>query len=225
MKAILAVAQERELVRTLRKNLKNAGYRVVAAADEQTALTVSGHEQPDLILMDLGQPEFNGFSACQRLRQTTDAPILVLTARVEEAERIVAHAVCADDYVLKPFNPRQLVARVQTLLLWAKRRDVVNSDVVRVGELELNLAHHQATVAGEPADLTPAELGLLAKLAAEPGRAFSRRQLVSALNGGRIISERTIDTHIKNLRAKIEPDPRQPRFILTVYGVGHKLSA
>lgn len=220
MKTILAVTDELELVR----NLEHTGCRVVSADDGQTALTLFRHEQPNLVLLDLALPGLDGLAVCRQLRQASDAPILVLTAYLEEAERVVGQEVCADDFVLKPFSLGQAVARIRALLHWAERQDVVSSGVIRVGDLELNPAHHRATVAGKPVDLTRTELALLAALAVEPGRAFTRSQLMGALNGNRGVSERTIDSHIRNLRAKIEPNPRHPRYVLTVYGVGYKLS-
>jgi DNA-binding response OmpR family regulator len=234
MKTILAVTDEPELVRTLRRVLEKAGYRLVDANDGQTALALFYRERPDLILLDLTlldpvvgsaqQDGGHGVDVCQRLRQAGDMPILVLSAHVEDAERVIVQQGCADDFVLKPFTPGQIVARIRTLLRWSERRNKVRSDVIRAGELELELASHQARVAGKPMDLTRTELTLLAALAAKPGRAFSRSQLMDGLDDHRGTSARTIDSHIKNLRAKIEPDPCHPRYILTVYGVGYKFA-
>jgi two-component system alkaline phosphatase synthesis response regulator PhoP len=224
MKTVLVVEDEPELVRALRGYLEQTGYRVVSAGDGQTALTVFRHERPDLILLDLMLPQMDGIEVCRRLRQTSDVPIIMLTARVEEAERVVGLEVGADDYILKPFSPREVIARVRALLRRVEGRVVASPDVIRAGDLVLDLARHQATVAGKPVELTRTELDLLATLAAEPGRAFTRAQLVDALDADYAISDRTIDSHIKNLRAKIEPKPRHPRYILTIYGVGYKLS-
>ena len=221
MKTVLVVINEPELARRLSGHLQKAGYRVVSAGDGQTALTTLRRERPNLVLLDL---TLDGLALCRRLRRASDAPILVLTPRVEQAERVVGQEVCADDFVLRPFDPRQVVARTQILLRWAERRVVVNPDVIWAGDLALNPIRRQAIVAGEPVDLTRTELELLTALATEPGRAFTRAQLVSALNADYAVSERTIDCHVKNLRHKIEPDPRHPRYILTVHGVGYKVS-
>ena len=229
MIAILVLTKELDAVRALNGDLEQAGYRVVGAGDGQASLGILEREQPDLLMLDLALPGLDGLAMCQRLRQASDVPILVLTDQVEEAERVVAQESCAVDFVLKPASSRQVLARIQTLLRRAKRRGTMNADpenggIIRAGDLALNLAHHRAIVAGEPVELTRTELELLATLASEPGRVFSRSHLVSALNNDRTISERTIDTFIKNLRAKIEHDPSHPRYVLTVYGVGYKLS-
>ncbi len=224
MRTILVVEDEPELLRALRGYLEQAGYRVVGAGDGQTALTVFRHERPDLILLDVMLPGMDGIEVCKRLRRSSDVPVIMLTARVDEADRVVGLEVGADDYVLKPFSPREVVARVRALLRRAEGRVVASPDVIRAGDLVIDLARYQASVAGDPVDLTPTELDLLATLAAEPGRAFSREQLIGVLDADYVMSDRTIDSHIKNLRAKIEPNPRRPRYILTVYGVGYKLS-
>jgi DNA-binding response OmpR family regulator len=224
MKTILVVEDEPELVSALRRYLEQAHYRVVSAGDGKMALTVFRHERPDLVLLDLMLPEMDGLEVCQRLRQTSDVPIIMLTARVEEADRVVGLELGADDYVVKPFSPREVVARVRALLRRAEGRVVARHEIVRAGDLVLDLARHRATVTGAPVDLTRTEFDLLATLAAEPGRAFTRAQLMAALDADYTVSDRTIDSHIKNLRAKVEPDPHRPRYIITVYGVGYRLS-
>jgi DNA-binding response OmpR family regulator len=220
LKTILAITRELGLVR----NLQDAGYRVIIANEGQLASPVVLQERADLVLLDLGLFGVDGLEFCRQLRRATGRPILVLTACLEEAERAVAYEMCADDFVQKPSGPGQVVARAQALMHLAGRRLMASRDVIRVGDLALNPVHHQVTVAGKRVDLTRTELALLAALAAEPGHEFSRTQLREVLNDNRGISERTIDSHIKNLRAKIEPDPRQPRYVLTVYGIGYKLS-
>jgi two-component system alkaline phosphatase synthesis response regulator PhoP len=224
MKTILVIDDEPELVRALRGYLEQSGYRVVTASNGKTGLAAFHNERPDLVLLDLMLPEMDGLEVCRRLRQTSDVPIIMLTARVEEADRVVGLEMGADDYVLKPFSPREVVARVRALLRRVEGQVVAGPDVVRAGDLMLDLARHKATLGNHPLDLTPTEFDLLATLAAEPGRTFTRQQLIDALDADYAISDRTVDSHIKNLRAKIEPDPRQPRYILTIYGVGYKLS-
>jgi DNA-binding response OmpR family regulator len=223
MKTLLLVTDDPEPERALPDELESAGYQVISAQDGKTALNLLQHELPDLVLLNLALPEMDGAELCRQLRQTCDVPILVLTTRLEEAERVTERERCADDYVLSPFPPHQVMARVRALLRWAESRDAVGSDVIRAGDLELNPAYHRAMVAGEPVDLTRTELTLLATLAATPGRVCTRSQLMGALTGNRCLSQRTIDSHIKNLRDKIEPDPHHPRYILTIYGVGYKL--
>lgn len=224
MKTILVVEDEHELVRALRGYLENAGFRVVTAGDGEMALVVFRHERPDLVLLDLMLPKMDGLQVCQRLRQHADVPIIMLTARVEEADRVIGLELGADDYVVKPFSPREVVARVRAQLRRVEGRVVSSPEVIRAGDLVLDLVRYQASVGDRLVELTRTEFELLAALAAEPGRAYSRAQLIDSLNTDYVISDRTIDSHIKNLRAKIEPDARNPRYILTVYGVGYKLS-
>ena len=224
MKTILVVEDEPELVRALRGYLENAGFRVVNAADGEMALAVFRHERPDLVLLDLMLPKLDGLQVCKRIRQQNDVPIIMLTARVEEADRVVGLELGADDYVVKPFSPREVVARVRAQLRRAEGRVVNSPEVIRAGDLVLDLSRYQAMVQDRLVELTRTEFELLAALAAEPGRAFNRAQLINSLDMDYVISDRTIDSHIKNLRSKIEPDPRNPRYVLTVYGVGYKLS-
>lgn len=224
MKTILVIDDEPELVRALRGYLEQSGYRVASASNGKTGLATFHNERPDLVLLDLMLPEMDGLEVCRRLRQTSDVPIIMLTARVEEADRVVGLEMGADDYVLKPFSPREVVARVRALLRRVEGQIVASPDVLHAGDLMLDLARHNATLGDSHLDLTPTEFDLLATLAAEPGRTFTRQQLIDALDADYSISDRTIDSHIKNLRAKIEPNPRQPRYILTIYGVGYKLS-
>jgi DNA-binding response OmpR family regulator len=224
MVTLLVIADESELARILCQGLDNADCRVVSIEDEETALSLCHQEQPDLVLLDLPLSRMDGLGVCRRVRQGIDAPILVLAAHLEEAERMIEEEECADDFVLKPCSPGQVMARIQTLLRWAERRDVARHDAIRVGNLEVKPAYHQVSVAGKPVDLTRTELALLVALAVKSGRALSRSELIEVLKGQPGISARTIDSHIKNLRAKIEPDPCHPQYVLTVYGVGYRLS-
>jgi two-component system alkaline phosphatase synthesis response regulator PhoP len=223
---ILVVDDEPHIVEVVQDYLKQAGYRVLAARDGQTALTLARHERPDLVVLDLMLPGgVDGLDVCRRLRQDPllgDVPIIMLTARTEETDRLIGLELGADDYVTKPFSPREVVARVRAVLRRA-RGDVQRSSIIRVGELAVDLANRGITVGGETVSLTPTEFDLLAVLARNPGRPFTRAQLMDLVYDVAYTGyDRAIDSHIKNLRRKIEPDPRQPRYILTVYGVGYK---
>jgi DNA-binding response OmpR family regulator len=223
-KTILVVEDERKIAAVLKSYLEQAGFRVFTAGDGQTALTTFRHEQPDLVLLDLMLPGIDGLDVCRILRRESTVPIIMLTARAEEADRVIGLELGADDYVVKPFSPREVVARVRAVL----RRvagEVSPSTILRVGDLVLDLAGHQVTIAGRPIELTPTEFALLATLARSPGRTFTRAQLLQQIQERPLESlERTVDVHVRNLRAKIEPDPRNPRYILTVYGIGYKLT-
>ncbi len=219
---VLIVDDEARIVKLVHDYLERAGFDVLAAHDGEMALQVARRDQPDLIVLDLMLPGVDGLDVCRRLRQESGVPIIMLTARVEEADRIVGLELGADDYVTKPFSPRELVARVRATLRRASG-EVGPATVLRSGEVELDTAALTATVAGQPVELTPTEFYLLATLARQPGRIFSREQLLEAVHGVAFEGyDRSIDSHVKNLRRKIEPDPRQPHYIQTVYGVGYR---
>jgi two-component system alkaline phosphatase synthesis response regulator PhoP len=219
---ILVVDDEARIVKLVRDYLERAGFQVLAAHDGQTALQVARRDRPDLVVLDLMLPGLDGLDVCRRLRQESGVPIIMLTARVEEADRVVGLELGADDYVTKPFSPRELVARVRATLRRASG-EVGPATVLRAGDVELDMASMSATVAGQPVDLTPTEFQLLAALARQPGRIFSREQLLEAVHGVAFDGyDRSVDSHVKNLRRKIEPDPRQPRYIQTVYGLGYR---
>ncbi len=220
---ILVVDDEARIVKLVRDYLERAGFAVLSARDGETALLMARRERPDLIVLDLMLPGLDGLDVCRRLRQETAVPIIMLTARVEEADRIVGLELGADDYVTKPFSPRELVARVRAALRRASGQ-VGPASVIRAGDLQLDTITMTATVGGQPVDLTPTEFQLLAALARQPGRIFSREQLLEAIHGVTFDGyDRSVDSHIKNLRRKIEPDARAPRHIETVYGVGYRL--
>jgi two-component system alkaline phosphatase synthesis response regulator PhoP len=224
MKTILVVDDEPKILQIARDYLENAGYRVIEAGDGQNALGRAQSEQPDLVVLDLGLPGMDGLDVCRQLRRRSDVPIIMLTARGEESDKLVGLELGADDYIVKPFSPKEMVARVRAVL---RRFDRAQDpgDVLRVGHIELDLPRMRVSVAGREVELTPTEFELLAALAAQPGRILSRAQLLDAIHGVAIESyERAIDAHVKNLRRKMEPDPRQPRYILTVYGVGYRLN-
>jgi DNA-binding response OmpR family regulator len=219
---ILVVDDEARIVKLVRDYLERAGFDVIVARDGETALTLARVEQPDLIVLDLMLPGVDGLDVCRRLRQASAVPIIMLTARVEEADRIVGLELGADDYITKPFSPRELVARVRATLRRANGQ-MGPATILRAGDLELDTASLTAIVAGQPVDLTPTEFQLLAALVRQPGRILSREQLLEAVHGVAFDGyDRSVDSHVKNIRRKIEPDPRKPRYIQTVYGMGYR---
>jgi len=221
---ILIVDDEPEIVKLLRAYLEQAGYDVVTARDGQEALLVTRHEKPDLIILDLTMPGMDGLEYTRRLRRDKDTPIIMLTARVEETDRIIGLELGADDYVTKPFSPREIVARVRAVLRRVQPAPT-QAEILRASDLVLDQQEHSVVLDDQPIELTPTEFDLLATLMAHPGRAFSRMELLERLQGEAFAAyERTIDAHIKNLRAKIETDPSNPRYILTVFGVGYKFT-
>jgi DNA-binding response OmpR family regulator len=228
MKTILVVDDEFKIVQIARDYLEHAGFSVLTAGDGKSALAAARSAKPDLVILDLGLPEMDGLDVTRALRKDSDVPIIMLTARGEETDKLVGLELGADDYVTKPFSPKELVARVRTLLrrLEAVRANA-SAEIIRAADLTLDVPRMRATL-GEEArevDLTPTEFQLLAALAREPGRIFTRAQLLDAVHGIAFESyERAIDAHIKNIRRKIEPNPRQPRYILMVYGVGYKFA-
>jgi DNA-binding response OmpR family regulator len=219
---ILVVDDEARIVKLVRDYLERAGFDVLGAFDGEMALMLARREQPDLIILDLMLPGVDGLDVCRRLRRESGVPIIMLTARVEEADRIVGLELGADDYVSKPFSPGELVARVRATLRRASG-EVGPPTVLRASDVELDTASLTASIAGDPVDLTPTEFQLLATLVRQPGRIFSREQLLEAVHGVAFEGyDRSVDSHIKNLRRKIEPDPRKPRYIQTIYGVGYR---
>jgi two-component system alkaline phosphatase synthesis response regulator PhoP len=221
-RTVLVVDDEARIVKLVRDYLERAGFGVLTAGDGKTALQVARREKPDLIILDLMLPGMDGLDVCRRLRRVSGVPIIMLTARVEEADRIVGLELGADDYVTKPFSPGELVARVRATLRRANG-ELGQTDILRAGDVELDTGALRATVAGEPVDLTPTEFQLLATLVRQPGRIFRREQLLQAIHGVAFDGyDRSVDSHVKNLRRKIEADPRRPRYIETVYGVGYR---
>ncbi len=221
---ILVVDDEPKIVKQARDYLEQGGFQVLTAGDGAMALALARQERPDLIVLDLNLPLMDGLDVCRALRRESDVPIIMLTARVAEADRLIGLELGADDYIVKPFSPRELVARVRAVLRRV-RGGVHTPGIVRAGELEIDLSGHGITRAGESVHLTRSEFNLLATLAQHPGQTFTRMQLLDRLYGVAYEGyDRSIDTHIKNLRRKIEPDPSTPRYILTVYGVGYKFS-
>lgn len=223
MPTILIIEDEPELVRVLRSYLEQAGFDVLAAHRGDVGLSIWEHKRPDLVILDLNLPGLDGLDVAREIRRKSNTPLLMLTARVEESDQLVGLELGADDYVTKPFSPRLVVARVRALL---RRSTTVPETprILRVADLEIDLAAHSVARAGQPIDLTPTEFSLLATMAEQPGRAFTRLQLLEASQGVAYEGyERTVDAHIKNLRAKLEPDPKNPRYIETVFGIGYRL--
>ena len=221
---ILIVEDEIELVRVLRDYLERAGFRVKTASSGPEAVSQFRHAAPDLVLLDLNLPGMDGLDVARQMRRTSDIPIIMVTARVEETDRLIGLELGADDYIPKPFSPREVVARVRAVLRRAQGPGEAPS-VIRASDIEIDLTRHRVSRAGRPIDLTPTEFALLAALARQPGRAYTRLQLLEAAQGEAYDGyERTIDAHIKNLRAKIEADPRKPLYIETVFGVGYRFT-
>ena len=224
MKKILVVDDEPKIVRLARDYLEHAGFTVSSAYDGKAALAEARSRKPDLIVLDLKLPQMDGLDVTRALRKESNVPIIMLTARSEESDKLVGLELGADDYITKPFSPKELVARVRAVLRRAESADA-GAEILRVADLTLDIPRMIAAVGGKEVELTPTEFQLLAVLARHPGRVFTRAQLLETLRGIAFESyERAIDTHIKNIRRKIEPDPRQPRYILMVYGVGYKLA-
>ncbi len=221
---ILVVDDEPEIVRLLRSYLEKDGYRVVTAYNGEEALYAVRHERPDLVVLDILMPKMDGLEFTRRIRREQDVPIIMLTARAEETDRIVGLEMGADDYVTKPFSPREVVARVRAVLRRAQPHREA-PPTLRVGPVVLDRAEHTVTIAGEPVDLTPTEFDILETLMREPGRVFSREEILEAIHGVTFEAyERTVDAHVKNLRQKVEPDPADPRYVLTVRGAGYRLN-
>ena len=224
MQRILVVEDDMQIARNLRDYLEVAGFEVTAVGDGSSALASIRGDRPDLLVLDLGLPGIDGLDVARELRRTSTVPIVMLTARGEESDRIVGLELGADDYLVKPFSPKELVARVRAVLRRTSGT-TAGAEVLRAGDVEVDLPKMRARVGGQPVDLTPTEFELLATLAREPGRVFTRGQLLDALHGVTLETyERAIDAHVKNLRKKIEPEPGRPRYVLTVHGVGYRFA-
>jgi DNA-binding response OmpR family regulator len=220
---ILIVDDEPKITQLVRDYLERSGFAVVTARDGREAVMRARTDRPDLIVLDLGLPDLDGLDVTRQLRRDSQVPIIMLTARDDEADRVAGLELGADDYVTKPFSPRELVARVRAVL--RRQAGEVGGEVLRAGDLELDVPKMRAEVSGKAIDLTTTEFQLLAALGRQPGRIFTRGQLLDAIHGVAFESyERAIDAHVKNIRRKLEPDPRRPRYLLTVYGVGYRLA-
>jgi two-component system, OmpR family, alkaline phosphatase synthesis response regulator PhoP len=224
MTTVLVVEDEIEIARVVRDYLRNAGFEVIVVGDGGSAVASVRSAKPDLLVLDLGLPGRDGLDVAREIRRWSDTPIVMLTARGDETDRIVGLEIGADDYVVKPFSPKELIARVRAVL--RRTRTAARGDeVVRAGDVEIDTAKMRVSVGGTQVDLTPTEFQLLATLAREPGRVFTRSQLLDAVHGVAIESyERAIDAHVKNIRRKIEPSPGSPRYVVTVHGVGYRFA-
>jgi DNA-binding response OmpR family regulator len=224
MKTILLVEDEREIARMVQAYLMREGYRVEVAFDGEEGWRRYQELSPDLIILDLMLPKLHGLELARKIRRESDVPIIMLTALSEEADRVAGLELGADDYVTKPFSLRELAARVRAVLRRAE--GIREPERLSFGPLEIDLGSREVRLEGKLVELTPIEFDLLAYLARHPGKVFTRRELLSAVQERSYASfPRTIDSHIKNLRHKIEPDPKNPRFIVTVHGVGYKFQA
>jgi DNA-binding response OmpR family regulator len=224
MTSILIIEDETELVKILKAYLEESGFKVLTAYRGDTGFRSWEQQRPDLVILDLNLPAMDGLDVAREIRRKADVPIIMLTARVEEADRLIGLELGADDYILKPFSPREVVARVRAVLR-RSRQVVTPKTSMRAGDLEIDQEGHMVTRLGQVIELTPMEFNLLAELASQPGRAFTRLQLLEATQGNAFEGyERTIDAHIKNLRAKIEYNPKKPRYIETVFGIGYRFS-
>jgi len=224
MKQILVVDDEPRIAEICRDYLERAGFKVMVAGNGADALTLARTKQPDLVVLDLGLPKMDGLDATRTLRKRSNVPIIMLTARVEESDKLIGLELGADDYLTKPFSPKELVARVRAVF---RRVDVGTgqSDVVRAADVMLDVPRMQAKVGKRAVELTSTEFELLAMMMRQPGRVFTRGQLLDAVRGDETESlDRVIDAHIKNLRRKLERNPGKPRYLLAVYGVGYKFA-
>jgi len=223
-KTILVIDDEPKIVEICRDYLVAAGFDVITASDGPQGLAAARRERPALIVLDLMLPGMDGLDVCRELRREGSTPVIMLTARVEESDKLVGLELGADDYLTKPFSPRELVARVRAVLRRASG-PAAPADVIRAGALTLDRARYHALLPDREVPLTPTEFEILAALAGQPGRIFSRAQLLTVARGVAFESyERAIDSHIRNLRRKIEPSEGEPRYIITVHGVGYKFA-
>jgi DNA-binding response OmpR family regulator len=225
-KKILVVDDEPKITQLVRDYLERAAYEVHIAHDGKTALSLVKTEKPDMVILDLGLPQMDGLDFTREYRKSSNTPIIMLTARSEESDKLIGLEIGADDYLTKPFSPKELVARVRVVFRRIENAMNSSADIIHAADLVLDVPRLRVTAVGrEIEDLTPTEFELLAALAAQPGRVFTRSHLLDAIHGVAFESyERAIDAHIKNIRRKIEIKPGEPRYILTVYGVGYKFA-
>ena len=222
-KKILVVDDEAKIVKVLKAYLEQSGFNVLTAVDGKVALAIFQRDKPDFMILDLNLPGLDGLDVCRAVRRQSNIPILMLTARVEEADKLIGLELGADDYVVKPFSPREVVARVRTIFRRAQG-EPAQDEIIRVGDLQIDLEQHTVLVADRQVELTPTEFDILVVLARQPKRVFTRLQIMEQAQGNAFEGyERTIDAHIKNIRLKLEPNPKKPIFIQTVFGVGYKL--
>ena len=225
MKTILVVDDEPKIVKLVRDYLERAGFFVRVATDGRTALSLARTEKPDLMVLDLGLPQLDGLDVTRELRRVSNLPVIMLTARSEESDKLIGLELGADDYITKPFSPKELVARVRVVLR-RMETTLITPEILHAADLTLDLPRMQVSAEGRGIEeLTPTEFLLLAEMARYPGRVFTRSQLLEAIHGVAFESyERAIDAHVKNIRRKIEPRPPEPKYVLTVYGIGYKFT-
>ncbi len=226
MKTVLVVDDEPKIIQLARDYLEHAGFDVLTARDGEAALAAIRSAKPDLVVLDLGLPGLDGLDVTRAVRKDLNVPIIMLTARGEETDKLVGLELGADDYLTKPFSPKELVARVRAVLRRTENAaGGAGVETIRAADVTLDVPRMRVTAGGRPVDVTPTEFQLLAALARQPGRIFTRAQLLDAVRGVAFESyERAIDAHIKNIRRKLEANPREPRYVLTVYGVGYKFA-
>jgi DNA-binding response OmpR family regulator len=225
MKLIMVVEDEMKIARLVRDYLQHAGFEVIVTGQGDAALATARGAKPDLIVLDLGLPDRDGLDVTRELRRASNVPIVILTARGDESDRIVGLELGADDYIVKPFSPKELVARVRAVHRRTETARAGPPEVLRVADVEVDVPRLRVSVGGRSIDLTPTEFQLLVTFVREPGRVFTRGQLLDALHGVAFDSyERAIDAHVKNIRKKIEPMPGRPRYLLTVHGVGYRFT-
>jgi len=226
MKTILFVDDESKIVKLVRDYLERAGYGVRVAADGKSALSLVRLEKPDMVILDLGLPQMDGLDVTRELRKVSNVPVIMLTGRSEETDKLIGLELGADDYITKPFSPKESVARVRVLFRRIENYSIDGQEILHVADLTFDVPRMRLTAVGrEIEELTPTEFALLAGMARYPGRVFTRAHLLEAVHGVAFESyERAIDAHVKNIRHKIEPNPPEPRYLLTVYGVGYKFT-
>jgi DNA-binding response OmpR family regulator len=226
MKNILVVDDEPKIVKLVCDYLERAGFGVRIAADGKSALSIARLEKPDLVILDLGLPQMDGLDVTRELHKVSNVPVIMLTGRSEETDKLIGLELGADDYITKPFSPKELVARVRVVFRRMENYSNSNQEILRISDLTFDVPRLRLTAIGrEIEQLTPTEFSLLVKMARYPGRVFTRAQLLNAVHGVAFESyERAIDAHIKNIRHKIELNPPEPRYLLTVYGVGYKFT-
>ena len=222
-KKILVVDDEKRIVEILQAYLERDGYWVIAAYDGRSALELARSNSPDLVILDLMLPEVSGWDVCRELRRESDVPIIMLTARDDTTDKIIGLELGADDYVTKPFEPKEIISRVRAVLRRGERK-AVSKSTLNIGEIMIDTNKRLVRRGDQNIELTPIEFDLLRVMAENPGRVYSRMQLLDKVQGDAYEGyERTVDSHIKNLRKKLELDPEHPVYIITIYGVGYKL--
>ncbi len=222
MAKILVIEDEKELNKVLQAYLGRSGFQALSAYNGDEGLSLWEKENPDLVLLDLNLPGMDGLDVARAIRKVKDTPIIMVTARVDEVDRLIGLELGADDYVTKPYSPREVVARVKAVLRRSGSQQE-NHEEIAIGELKIDLQGHQVTLSNKLLELTPTEFSLILTLAKQPGRVFTRLQLLESAQGNAYEGyERSIDAHIKNLRSKLDDDPKTPKYIETVFGIGYR---